>query len=185
MRNPIAALPDARRTIRARGMRSPLVIAALSSALMLSACGPQVNAPSLAPRAIEKKPIDLPAATSEAVAPVDPGLAARIAPLVASAQAGDRAFAHQRVETEQAIAKAAGAAHGDEAWIVAQQSISALDAARSPVRDSVAAIEALRSEPANAGSGNRAAVAAAADTIETIDDAEAAVVAALGAKLGG
>jgi hypothetical protein len=101
------------------------------------------------------------------------------------ASGGDRAFARQRAETEAAIAKAAGTAQGGEAWIVAQQSLSLLDAARSPVRDAVASIEALRSEPANAASGNRAAIAAAASTIEEIDDAEASVVAALGSKLGG
>ncbi|WP_404713013.1 hypothetical protein [Sphingomonas sp. MMS24-J13] len=166
-------------------MRNLFIPAALSGLLLLPACGPEVNAPSLAPRAIEKQPIDLPATEGEPKTPVDPALAGRIAPLVAAAQAGDRAFARQRAETEAAIAKAAGTAPGGEAWIVAQQSLSLLDAARAPVRDAVASIEAIRSEPANAASGNRAAIEAAASTIETIDDAEASVVAALGAKLGG
>jgi hypothetical protein len=166
-------------------MRSPLFIAALSGAALLSSCGPQVNAPSLAPRPVEKQPIDLPAETSEPATPVDPALAARIAPLVASAQAGDQAFTHQRTETEAAIAKAAGAAQGSEAWIVAQQALSTLDAARAPVREAAAAIEALREDPANAASGNRGAIEAAAKIIEALDDAEAASVATLGTKLGG
>jgi hypothetical protein len=166
-------------------MRTPLVLTALSGLVLLSACGPQVSAPSLAPRPIEKQPIELPAAEGEPMSPVDPALTARIEPLVAAAREGDRGFVRQRAETEAAIAKAAGAAHGDEAWIVAQQSLSLLDAARAPVRDAVASIEAIRSEPANASRGNRAAIEAAASTIEGIDDAEASVVTALGAKLGG
>ena len=70
-------------------------------------------------------------------------------------------------------------------FAIAQQALSALDTARGPVRDSVAAIDAMRSEPANAASGNRAAIDAAAATIEALDDAEAASVAALSARLGG
>jgi hypothetical protein len=166
-------------------MRSPLSFVALSGAALLSACGPQVHAPSLAPRPVEKQPIDLPAESSEPATPVDAALAARIAPLVAAAHAGDQAFARQRTETEAAIAKAAGAAQGSEAWIAAQQSLSTLDAARAPVREAAAAIEAMRVEPANAASGNRGAIEAAARIIETLDDAEAATVATLGTKLGG
>lgn len=166
-------------------MRSPLLLAGLSGLVLLAACGPRVNAPSLAPRAIEKQPIDLPAAEGEPMTPVDPALSARIEPLVAAAREGDRSFAHQRAETEAAIAKAAGTAQGGEAWVVAQQSLSLLDAARTPVREAVASIEAIRSEPANAARGNRVAIEAAASTIEAIDDAEASVVAALGTKLGG
>jgi hypothetical protein len=166
-------------------MRSPLILTALSGLLLLPACGPKVNAPSLAPRAIEKQPIDLPSNSGEPMTPADPALAARIEPLVAAAREGDRAFARQRAETEVMIAKAGGTAQGGEAWIAAQQSLSLLDAARAPVRDAVASIDAIRSEPANAAPGNRAAIEAAASRIETIDDAEASVVAALGTKLGG
>ena len=166
-------------------MRMLSLFAPFLALALLSACGPQVNAPSLAPRAVEKQPIDLPAEASEPETPVDPDLASRIAPLVAAAQAGDRAFATQRTATEAAVARARAAAQGSEGWIVAQQALSALDTARGPVRDSVAAIDAMRSEPANAASGNRAAIDAAAATIEALDDAEAAAVAALSARLGG
>lgn len=159
-----------------------LPVAALAG---LSACGPQVHAPSLAPRPVEKLPINPPAEPSETDTPADPGLAARIAPLVEAARAGDAAFAGQRTETEAAVAKAGGAGEGSEAWIVAQQALSALDTARGPVRDAVAAIEAMRVEPANAAPRNRAAIESAARTIEALDDAEAATVAALAAKLGG
>jgi hypothetical protein len=166
-------------------MRSPLFLVALLGGALLSSCGPQVNAPSLAPRPVEKRPIDLPGETSEPATPVDPALAARIAPLVTAAQEGDRAFARQRIEAEAAIAKAAGAAQGSEAWIVAQQALSTLDAARAPVRDAAATVEALREDPANAASGNRQAIEEAAKIIEALDDAEAAAVATLGTKLGG
>ncbi len=165
-------------------MRTLSLLVATAGLGLLSACGPQVNAPSLAPRPVEKLPIALPAEVSEPAVPADPDLADRIAPLVAQAQAGDQAFARQRGATDAAVAKAAGAGQGSEAWIVAQQALSALDTARGPVRDAAASIDAMRAEPANAGSGNRAAIDAAAATIEALDDAEAAAVAALSAKLG-
>ena len=163
----------------------PFLWVSVAGLTILSGCGPQVNAPSLAPRAVEKQPILLPAEASEAETPLDPALAAQIAPLVAAAQAGDREFARERTSAEAAIAKAGGSAPGDERWIVAQQALSTLDAARGPVRDAVAKIEALRADPAYAGSGNRAAIEAAAMTIESIDGAEATVIAALTRTLGG
>ena len=166
-------------------MRIALIVAPLTGFALLAACGPSVHAPSLGLRAVEKQPIELPGPASEPQIPVDPALTARIAPLVESAQAGDRGFARQRIETESAFAKAKGAAPGSEAWIVAQQALSALDATRGPVRDAAGTIEAMRVEPANAGSGNRAAVESAATTIEALDDAETAVLAALSARLGG
>ena len=166
-------------------MRTLLLPLAAAGLALLSGCGPQVHAPSLAPRPVEKLPIQLPAEASEPAVPTDPDLAARINPLMAQAQAGDQAFARQRVETEAAVARAVGAEQGGEAWIAAQQALSALDTARGPVRDASASIDAMRAEPANAGSGNRAAIDVAAKAIELLDDAEAAVVAALTAKLGG
>ena len=156
-----------------------------ATAALLGGCGPLINAPSLAPRAVEKQPIDLPAAADEPLTPASPALTARLAPLVATATSGDDAFARQRAETEAAIGRSGAATAGSEAWIVAQQALSALDTARAPVRDAAAAIEELRSDPAFAGSGDRAAIDAAARTIEALDDAEAAAVTALSARLGG
>lgn len=149
----------------------------------LGGCLAPVAAPSLAPRPAERQPIDLPAETSEPQSAADPDLVRRIAPLLAAADAGARAFDEQRRATDSAIARAAGTAAEGEAWTVAQQALSALDAARAPVQDATAAIEELRLQPANAASGNRAAIDAAATRIEAIGQAQAEAMAALSARL--
>jgi putative membrane protein len=159
-----------------------LIFAAASS---LSACGSQVTAPSLLPRAVEKQPIDMPVSEpTERETPADPALQAQIAKYVADAEAGDKAFAEQRAAADAAVARAAGTAPGDELWVQAQEKVTALETARVAVRDAAAAIDALRLDPANAGTGSRAAIDAATARIEAIERAEAQAVAALNAKLG-
>ena len=137
------------------------------------------------PRAVEKQPIEMPVSeATEPESPADPALQAALAKQVAAAEAGDKIFANQRATAEAAIAKAAGAAPGSEDWIQAQETITALETARTAARDAAAAIDALRSEPANASTGNRAAIDAAAAKVEAIEQGESAAVAALTAKLG-
>ena len=165
-------------------MRRPFLLVPLAGLASLSACGPQVYAPSLAPRPVEKQPVELPAESSAPEASLDPALPPRLAPLVAAAQAGDRAFAHQHEITEPLVAKAAGTEAGNEAWVTAQQALSALDTTRGPVRDAAATIEAIRHEPAHAGAADQNAIDKAAKAIEAIDTAESAMMAALAAKLG-
>ena len=165
-------------------MRSPqpLILVLL---LSLAGCAPPVGAPSLMPRAVEKQPIEMP--VSEAVepeTPADPALQTELAKQIAAAEAGDKAFADQRAAADAAIAKAAGAAPGSENWIQAQETITALETARMAAREAAAAIDALRGEPANASTGNRAAIDAAAAKVDAIEQAESAAVAALTAKLG-
>jgi hypothetical protein len=156
-----------------------------AAALSLAGCGAQVSAPSLMPRAVEKQPIDMPVTDAiEADTPVDPALRAKIAEQLAAGQAGDRAFAAQRAETEKAVARAAGAAQGSEPWIAAQEAVTALTALRAPVRDAAAAIDALRDDPANAAPGNRAAIDAAAAEMTALETKEADAVAALNKALG-
>ena len=162
--------------------RSPLLLV-LCGCLAAGGCGP-VSAPSLAPRAVERRAIELPAAASEPDVGVDPALAGRIAPLVDAAVAGDAGFALARRRTDAAVARAAHAPPGSEAWTVAQQELSALEGQRGPARDAAAAIEALRQEPAYAAPASRAAIDAAARRIEAIDQAQAAALAALSARLG-
>lgn len=158
----------------------------ISAALLgLSACGQPLQAPSLLPRAVEKQPIDMPVAeASEAQTPVDPALQAAIAKQVAAAQAGDQEFAGRRAAAEQAVAKASGKAQGSEDWVQAQEAITALESARTQVRDAAGAIDALRDDPANGTSGNRAAIDAAAQQVGAIEQGESDTVAALTGKLG-
>ncbi len=155
------------------------------AALALAGCGPGVTAPSLMPRAVEKQPIDMPATSAteqESTAPS--ALTAQIATLVKAAEAGDAAFATQRAQAEKAVVAGAGAGQGSEAWVAAQEAVSALEAARAPVRDAAAQLDTLRQDPVNATTGGRAAIDAAAARMTQIDDAESAALATLVAKLG-
>lgn len=166
-------------------MRSPGLLLISVAALGLSACGPELQAPSLLPRAVEKQPIDMPVSeASEAQTPVTPALQAAVAKQVAAAEAGDREFTSRRAAAEQAVARAAGKAQGSEDWVQAQEAITALESARTQVRDAAAAIDALRDDPANGTSGNRAAIDAAAKRVADIEQSETDAVAALSAKLG-
>jgi hypothetical protein len=156
-----------------------------AAACSLTGCGSQVSAPSLLPRAVEKQPIDMPVSEPvERETPVDPALQAEIAKQIAAAEAGDKAFAEQRAAAEAAVARAAGTTPGGELWVQAQQKVTALETARVAVRDAAGAIDALRLEPANAGTGNRAAIDAAAARLEALEKAEMNAVAVLTAKLG-
>jgi hypothetical protein len=153
--------------------------------LILSACSAEVQAPSLLPRAVEKQPIDMPVAeATEAQTAVDPALQAAIAQQIAAARAGDGDFAARRSAAEGAVAKAAGKPQGSEEWVQAQEAITALENARARVRDAAAAIDALRHDPANASSGNRAAIEAAAQQVAVIEQGQSDAVAALSAQLG-
>lgn len=156
-----------------------------AAALALSGCGAEIHAPTLLPRTVEKQPIDLPVAeASEAQTPLSPALQAAIAKQVDAAQAGDRDFQARRAAAEDAVAKAAGQAQGSEAWVQAQEAVTALESGRAAVRDAAGAIDALRDDPANRTSGNRAAIDAAAKQVAAIEQGESDAVAALTAKLG-
>jgi len=166
-------------------VRNPLILPIFAALLSLSACGTQIRAPSLMSRPVEKQPIDMPATEAvERETPADPALQAELAKQLAAAEQGDKAFAAQRSTEEAAVARAAGKAPGSEEWVRAQEGITALEAARGPVRDAAMAIDMLRSNPAYAGTGSRAVIDAAAAKVEAIEQAEAAAVASLAATLG-
>ena len=166
-------------------MRNPYILPIFVALLSLSACGAQVKAPSLMPRAVEKQPIDMPVSDAvERETPADPALQAELAKQVAAAEEGDKAFAAQRATEEAAVSRATGKAQGSEEWVRAQEGITALEAARAPVRDAAMVIDALRSNPAYAGTGDRAAIDAAAARVEAIERTEAAAIATLTATLG-
>ena len=156
-----------------------------TAVLTLAGCGAEVDAPSLLPRAVEKQPIDMPVAEAREVhTPADPALQAAIARQIEAAEAGDKEFAARRGAAEDAVTRAAGQAQGSELWVQAQEAVTALESARTAVRDAAAAIDALRDDPANAATGNREAIDAAAKQVAGIEDAETAAVAALTARLG-
>lgn len=166
-------------------MHTPSFLTLSALMLALGGCGQPVSAPSLAQRPVEKQSIDMPVTSAgEAEGAPDATLVAQSAALVAAARAGDAAFAAQRTQTETAVTRASGAAAGSEAWIAAQESVTALDAARGPVRDAASAIDALRAVPANAAAGNRRAINEAAASVAAMDDIERQALSALAARLG-
>lgn len=165
-------------------MRCPLILLLIAVPIALAGCAAQTGAPSLMPRAVEKQPIEMPVSeATEQQSPADPALQAALARQIAAAEAGDKTFADQRALADTAIARAGKASPGSEGWIQAQEAITALETARIAVRDAAAAIDALRTDPANASTGNRAAIDAAAARVDAIEQAQTATVAALIAKL--
>ena len=156
----------------------------MSVVLVLPGCASQISAPSLASRAVEKQPIDMPLANgSEAEHPADAALTTQIAALLAAAEAGNKDFTSHQAQAEAAITRAAGSGTGSDAWIAAQEALTSLDSARGATRDAAAGIDALRHDPANAVPGNRIAIDQAAAEIDRIDQAQGAAVGALSRKL--
>ena len=115
----------------------PLIVLA-----SLSACSaPQSAEPSLAPRAAEAIDPRVPIPGEVIAGPANPALVARIAELLAEVRAGDAAF-QSVVPNAEALAAAAGPAQS-ESWIVAQEALSGLVAARAPVTKAIADLDAL------------------------------------------
>jgi hypothetical protein len=109
--------------------RISLVIASFG---LLGACStpPEGPTPSLAPRAAEAIDPRVPIPSEVQVGPADASLSAHLAALVDQAQAGDSAF-QSAVGDAERLAEAAGKQQS-ESWVVAQQALSAAQAARAP-----------------------------------------------------
>jgi hypothetical protein len=157
-------------------------------ALGLAACAaPPTRAPSLSPRTSEAIDPRVPVATQTVAQPADPALAQRLSQLLGQARAGDAAFRSALVEAQR-LAGAAGARQS-EGWIAAQQALSAAVAARGPTTRALADIDALGSERLAAqgglGSGDFAAITAAAAEVAAIDRRQAESIDALQRRLGG
>ena len=157
--------------------------------LLLSACAttPRAGEPSLAPRAAEAVDPRVPIPSDVVAGPADPALAARIAGLLAEVHAGDAAFQSEAQKAE-ALAAAAGPAQS-ESWIVAQEALSGLVAARAPVTKAIADLDALASTRLAASGGilpgDLAAIHAATAEAGAIGARQAEVIDRLQARLGG
>ena len=157
--------------------------------LLLSACAttPRSGEPSLAPRAAEAVDPRVPIPSEVVAGPADPALAAQIAELLAEVRAGDAAF-QGAAQNAEALAAAAGPAQS-ESWIVAQEALSGLVAARAPVTKAIADLDALASARlATSGGilpGDLAAIHAATTEAGAIGARQAAVIDRLQARLGG
>ncbi|WP_332817913.1 hypothetical protein [Sphingopyxis sp.] len=119
---------------------------ALAASLSLVACAGAQNtgAPSLAKRPVEGR-FDV-APPTVVVAPPGPlpaDLAGRLARWESDGAAGQQAFAAERDSTASVVSAAAGAPVASERWVVAQQAISRLTAARAPLTGALADIDRL------------------------------------------
>ncbi|KTE21460.1 hypothetical protein ATE67_07705 [Sphingopyxis sp. H050] len=131
-------------------MTRTLFLAGFSVALSLSlsACaaaqGSGAAAPSLAKRPVEGR-FDV-APPTVAVTPPGPlptDLAGRLQRWDADALAAQQAFAAERGNTASLVSAAAGSPVSSERWVVAQQAISRLIAARAPLTNALADIDRL------------------------------------------
>ena len=156
--------------------------------LLLSACAvPSATEPSLAPRAAEAIDPRVPIPGDIVSGPADPALTARIAELLAEVRSGDAAF-QAAAQDAEALAAAAGPAQS-ESWIVAQEALSGLVAARAPVTKAIADLDALAAGRIAATGGilpgDLAAIQAATTEAGAIGQREAEVIDRLQARLDG
>jgi hypothetical protein len=111
-----------------------------------AASAQEAGYPSLAKRPIESRDRDAEVAARSAAAarlPADPALAATLAPLAGKARDGAAAFDRLYPDTDRAVTRAEGAAPASETWVVAQQAVSTLEAARYDCVASLATLDTL------------------------------------------
>ncbi len=141
--------------------------------------------PSLAQRPAELIDPRLPLPAEAPVGPVDAALAARLGQLVAEGNEGARSF-DALVGQAEALASAAGPAQS-ESWIVAQQALSGLEAARAKTTAALAEVDAIAAERIQSGAGmspaNLSAVEAASNELRSLADRQNATIDRIGARL--
>jgi hypothetical protein len=162
-----------------------MVRSAATLAVLLSACATTpAGEPSLAPRAAEAIDPRVPIPSEVVAGPADPALTASIAALLAQVRGGDAVFQDAAREAER-LAAAAGPAQSDS-WILAQQAVSAMVAARAPVTGALADLDALAAARLASGGmqpGDLAAIRAASAEAAAVSEAEAAAIDRLQAQL--
>ena len=163
--------------------------AALFLLLMLpGACArPELQAPSLAPRAAEAIDPRAPVAEAAIITEASPALVRQLDELVGLALAGDAAF-RPAADNAERLASAAGPPQS-ESWVVAQQALSAAVAARAPVTRALGEIDSLSAariqQLGGMSAGDLAAIESASVQVAQIDAREAALLDRIQARLGG
>lgn len=160
-------------------------LALLTMVAMAGCATPATRAPSLAPRAAEAIDPRVPVPDGPVSTAVDPALAARLAALVAQAEAGHAQFRAAAGPAQQAAAAAGGPQ--SESWIAAQQALSALIAARAPVTGALGDLDGLAAERiqklGGIAAGDLRALEAATARVGEIDRGESALIDQLQARL--
>ena len=160
---------------------------ALIAMAILSGCAaPGGPYPSLQPRAAERIDPRVPVERPMNDRPASAALEARLDGLVADAQSASGAFDAAAAQAEQ-LAASAGAPQS-EGWVAAQEAVSAAIAARRPVAEALAEIDAIGADALQTQGGiapnDLAAIQAAASTVGTLDRAQAARIDAIQQRLG-
>ena len=144
------------------------------------------NEPSLAQRPAELIDPRLPRPAEAPIGPVDPALAGRLGQLIAEGKEGERSF-DALVDRVEAQAFAAGPAQ-TESWIVAQQSLSGLEAARAKTTAALAEVDSIAAgriqSKAGLTTGDLGAVEAASAQLRAMADGQNATIDRIGARLG-
>lgn len=157
----------------------------LALPLLAAACAmPAAIEPSLAPRRAEAIDPRVPIPAEPPVGQVDAGLGQRLEQLVNEVHASRGSFEALASQTERLVA-AAGPAQS-ESWIAAQQSLSALVAARAPVTRAMADIDELASRQIRSGglaAADLAAIQAALAEAGAINQRQAETIDRLQAAL--
>lgn len=154
---------------------------------LIAACSPPIGTtPSLAPRAAESIDPRVPIPNEIVIGPADPSLSAHLAALIDQAQAGDAAF-RDFIEEAERLAAAAGQPQS-ESWVLAQQAVSAAQAARAPTTRAMGDIDALAANAIETAGGipafNLAAIERAAQTVSAIDRNQSERIDAIEKGLG-
>ncbi len=154
--------------------------------LALAGCaGNAADYALLLPRAGEAIDPRVPVVRPMNARPASAALLAELTRLVATARAGDAAFA-PAIARAQTLAASAGAPQS-ESWIVAQQALSAAIEARLPTATALGDIDALSAKMLQENRGiapnDLEAIEVAAKAIAAIDQRQSAALAALSARL--
>ena len=161
-------------------LRSILAMAGLSG---LGGCSTVADHPSLAPRAIERFTTTepAPAPPPPAALPEDASRQERAGLLLAQAIESDARFQERLAEVRTVVASGSGAAPGSEAWVQAQQAISRIETLREPVSRTLADLDQLQIDAAQAGIGTEAEgqLASAIQKVASIDARQEEEIATL------
>ena len=161
--------------------RSAALLALPALAILAGCADTRSGYPSLAPRPIERAMMQAEAAPAmPPAAPPPLAPSADIAEILASATAADSAFKAALETARPRIEAGRSAAEGSEAWVVAQQAYSDVEAARAPIGNALAELDRRRQVAVAAGKGGEeAAIAEAALQVQALDEAERALLAGL------
>jgi hypothetical protein len=169
-----------------------LATSSLVAAFVLSGCASTGNYPSLERRAAERvtgsaEPVASAPAEPVSQAHPTPGLAQRLATLVARARAAQGRFSEQRSRTESLVGAGAGASVASESWSIATVALAGLEGARSEALIALAELDQLyladRVANFDSPGADSPAIIEAWNQVSAIIAAQDAVLARLRARL--